>query len=266
MAIQVDAGNTDPFDTYTLGAAGPLMNSAIALFGNESFFYEANINNQSGTNSAMVNICQSGKLPFSQYHLSALQDEVMQQYRGVMWQNGNQTKYYYVMNLVGRYAAMFNETDVAQNAFSAAMFLANQVVLTRVAEPNSWTPRMIYTSPGLVVPRPVKSHATTIGISVLIGMQLLGILCLVWYIYQVPTSTSAYNALAMTQIGAMIGAENVPRIGAGSENMTQLRRRDGLVGVADNGGYKGESSAVELLLGAPGLITRKPIFDSSRKR
>lgn len=55
----------DLFGTDKLNMSGPLMTTTIAIFGNQSFFYIASKASSSSKPSAIEQICQQDKMPFS---------------------------------------------------------------------------------------------------------------------------------------------------------------------------------------------------------
>ncbi|KAF2028540.1 hypothetical protein EK21DRAFT_101717 [Setomelanomma holmii] len=95
--------------------------------------------------------------------------------------------------------------------------------------------RTIYTSRGRLVQKPVVSRAAMIILSVLIGLQLVGLAYLAYYIYRVPTWTGALDAMAMAKIGASLGQQDVlPPIGINVQrNLNAMQSVDVLIGVVE---------------------------------
>ena len=64
-----EAGNwdlpIDPFNRFMRATPGPLMTSALAMFGKDSFFYVASNSTGSSYPSALQQICQAGNIPFT---------------------------------------------------------------------------------------------------------------------------------------------------------------------------------------------------------
>jgi hypothetical protein len=71
--------------------------------------------------------------------------------------------------------------------------------------------------------------------SLLIGLQLLGLLRLTWYIYHVPSWTGTLDAMAMARIGARLGQQglllNDGVSGDRERDARALHKVDGLIGV-----------------------------------
>lgn len=165
--------------------------------------------------------------------------------------------------------------------------------------------RKIFTAPGVVIPRPVKTLVGTIIISVLIFLQLIGLAYTVRYIYQVLTWTSALDAIAVARIGASLKENDLPPIGpVYKKDNAKLKQLSGLVGVVEeepnnvsegnsesprndnkiaartNGENNAEAdstnattsgtdlgeSPFRLGLGAPGLITRRLAPPKKKKK
>lgn len=94
--------------------------------------------------------------------------------------------------------------------------------------------RKVYTSPGHAVLKPSVSTTVLVVMSLLIGLQLLGLGCLTWYIYHVPSWTGALDAMAMAHVGARLGQQNVLLDGVSGDrerDARRLQKLDGLVGV-----------------------------------
>lgn len=141
----------------------------------------------------------------------------------------------------------------AEMLLSASVFYANQAYLTQTANANNpkegyFTARNIYTSPGTTFTKPSKSFASTILISVLLGLQLVSLTLLVLYIYSVPTWNTALDALAVARLVANMPQEDFTALSQeNGREVRQLRDVDGLVGVGDDGAMG---------LGQMGLVKR----------
>ena len=122
------------------------------------------------------------------------------------------------------------------------LFAANRALLTFYA-PNVdgdpvkraaiWRGRTIRSSPGQSVQKPVVSTVALIVLSILLGLQMLGLAYLAYYICHVPTWTGALDALAMARIGQSVAHQGVlPPIGPVTrKDIDALRDVDGLVGI-----------------------------------
>lgn len=140
------------------------------------------------------------------------------------------------------------------------------MLLQTAARTQAFTARIIYTAPGETVQRPRASTAGIIVVSVLVVVQLLGLLYLAWYIYQVPTWTYMLDALAIAQIAKSLETSDIPSLGARSNREFQhLQCVDGTVGIVET--HNDESTSydpiaeasktVGLGLGASGVFTRR---------
>ncbi|CAN9373052.1 unnamed protein product [Alternaria sp. RS040] len=136
-----------------------------------------------------------------------------------------------------------------QNLLEVAMFVANRAILTLVSTDSGLTGRQIYTSPGVVVPKPVLSRSSVIIMSVLIGLQLLGLGYLAHYLYRVPSWSDQLDAMAIARIGASLDHQGVlPAIGPVSkEDLVTLQTVGGLIGIVERSPCH-ESSATESVL------------------
>jgi hypothetical protein len=142
-----------------------------------------------------------------------------------------------------------------QDLLEVAMFVANRAVLTLVATDIPWTGRLIRTSPGVAMPRPVLSRSSVIIMSVLIGLQLLGLVYLTYYLYRIPSWSAQLDAMAMAQIGASLDHQGVlPAIGPVSkEDLVTLQNVGGLIGIVEKSPRQdssGSESALPDMAGA----------------
>jgi hypothetical protein len=109
----------------------------------------------------------------------------------------------------------------------------------------------VYTSPGYPVLKPDVSVAVLTVMTILIGLQLLGLLCLAWYIYHVPSWTGSLDAMAVAHIGARLGQQNLLLAGVSGDrerDARALQRVDGLIGVVnvEEGHYDSDTELQQL--------------------
>lgn len=136
-------------------------------------------------------------------------------------------------------------------------------MLSQTVRTKTWTARPIYEGSGRTIQRPTASLAGLIVISVLVLLQLLGLIYLAWYIYCVPTWTDMLDALAIARITSSLDKGHVPAIGSmNHRDLDRLSKMDGLVGVVDRVDEEPQADSavqrtIELGLGAPGLFHRR---------
>ena len=147
------------------------------------------------------------------------------------------------------YQTVSQTLNDTQNLVEVAMFVANRAILTSVSTDSGLTGRQIYTSPGVVVPKPVLSRSSVIIMSILIGLQLLGLGYLTHYLYRVPSWSDQLDAMAMARIGASLHHQGVlPAIGPVSkEDLITLQTVGGLIGIVERS-PRHEGSATEFAL------------------
>ncbi|GKZ18939.1 hypothetical protein AbraIFM66951_001899 [Aspergillus brasiliensis] len=240
----------DPFNYEELYAAGPLMTTALALFGNQSFFNAAsnttttNIT-RSNARSTLFSICQFNLLPFTRLTDAAFGDAAgscdelwwsIDRYPDSYW-------YQELMYTVYTWIASFNDTQSAAIALNMATYFANEAVLTNTATQNyPENTRPIYFNGGTVTIKPKWSLPGVITISILIGLQILGLCLLVLYCRAVPTWTDTLDAFAMLRMGAELQLQQRVRHvrfagirDTDTRDWEDLSHIDGLVGVIDRG-------------------------------
>jgi|SRR5690242_268960 len=130
----------------------------------------------------------------------------------------------------------------AESLLHISLYVANRALLTFYS-PNvsgqgastllRFRGRVIHTSPGQAVQRPVVSVAALVVLSLLVGLQLIGLAFLAYYIYRVPTWTGALDAMAIARIGASVRQHDMlPPIGPVTQrDRDALNNVDGLVGI-----------------------------------
>ncbi|KAF1944901.1 hypothetical protein EJ02DRAFT_339903 [Clathrospora elynae] len=244
-------------------ASGPLALSAVALFGNISWFsnvskYSANITHDTTTagsdQSSWYQMCAG--MPFSTlselygirwyfYAAESCQSSLVSQML-----SGSTVRYDSLPRLRYQWLKQFappthsNDTGKLEALLQISAFVTNQALLNHYAPTvdhtlvggGNFRGRKVYTSPGYPVLKPDVSVAVLSVMTILIGLQLLGLLCLAWYIYHVPSWTGSLDAMAVAHIGARLGQQNLLLAGVSGDRERDargLQRVDGLIGVVN---------------------------------
>ncbi|TAQ87222.1 hypothetical protein B7494_g4454 [Chlorociboria aeruginascens] len=242
----------DPFGTGDQLTPGPLMTSALAMFGNESFFYVARNSSKSSFPGPISQICQAGNIPFTRLTIfSPLEynniygpcSDINSRYtEEFMTDNSTMESMLYqwfgIFNLTGTKDSEgypYDAGNYAKKALEVGMFFANEAWLVQTAAATYLTgARNIYTSPGTPMFRPAKTLAGTIIVSVLIFLQIIGLSILAWYVYTVPTWTNVLDSMAVSQLAKSVDDDKIPPLGySNDEELAKLKDVDGLVGIAD---------------------------------
>ncbi|XXG99326.1 hypothetical protein Hte_005663 [Hypoxylon texense] len=258
----------------TASTPGPLMVSAEVLFGNYSFLQFITDNTTALTSKqAFAAVCEHGSIPFSQVATfdtigerpSLYCFDIPHQLSG-----GHDDDWYDedLVSVVTSHARIFNDTDVAEYALTMSMYFANRAVLTKtVLGQNPVGQREIYASPGTTTTRPTMATASLVVITVLMFLQVLGLIILAWFIYSMPTWAAAFDAMEVARIGKALPDSDLPPLGPVTlEDEMRLTKVDGLIGRNDlanveskvgDGNAEMPSGRVQLALGGQGLISRK---------
>lgn len=211
-------------------APGPLAIAAVAVFGNESFFNSASKAATTNSTAAALQICQDANIPFLRLDRSDFMDF---ENACVNWDSGSADRFkgYFPNLLLMSWIEQLNKTKTMETAFGAAMFYANQAVLTQAAQLTSAS-RPIYTSGGLTVQKPTMAFASLVILSILILFEVAGLLYLAIYISRHPTWTNSLNAIAVAQLAASLAPGTLPPAGSSDERQLEaLHKLDGHVGV-----------------------------------
>ncbi|KAI9731061.1 MAG: hypothetical protein M1818_007918 [Claussenomyces sp. TS43310] len=255
---------------------GPLMTSALAMFGNDSFFNMAA--NSSNNPHPLLSICQANNIPFIRVSTVGVASAVgLNEVDASVCDNLVQLNFsitdeiwYLENNFLYSWMSIFNDTSYSKEFLEIGMFLSSESLLlgTVAATFDSYS-RAIFSSPGFLVTRPSVTQKGTIAISVLISSELLCLTILVGYIYAAPTWTAKFDSFAVAQLAMTTAEEDViPPIGPFSKEVrNKLKGVDGLVGVAQDGTHDvGKESpkkavrVISLARGGEGLVTRQRMW------
>lgn len=163
------------------------------MFGNTTFFRLANVSAEESNNQSTRQICEQMRLPFTRLSFSDFPDpsSICDEWR--LQQDED-----YTLEFLGRYFMFLGADNTMQNVLNIAMYFANEALLTTAAD------RTLYTHPGRMISKPKKSLAGLVVITILVGLQAVGLCLLMAFIYSTPTWTHDLDADALTQIGAQL--------------------------------------------------------------
>ena len=268
-----------PFAKMNRHTPGPLMISALSLYGEEGMFYvAANFSDQTYP-PIVTQVCQTGNIPF--LRLDSDEDQ-FGNLQGSCWninsayQEGRNGRDVAIEEILYEIAFIFDpgttSSSFASRHLEIAMYFAIEAWLTQTstAAPVQYT-RNIYTSPGMPVNRPVKTLTATIVISALLFAQLLGLLLLVIYIYSVPTWTAALDSQAVANLTKTAG-NAIGEVGGCKEKYAQhLKNMDGLVGLVlgeapINDSRSKSTGQLRLARGGGGVISKALILRRRKLR
>jgi hypothetical protein len=154
-----------------------------------------------------------------------------------------------ISQLLATWTSYFGETYVARDLLEIALFLVNRATLEKtIAGEGFLFAREIYSAPGTLFAKPTKSLASTIGISILIGLQTAGLVAAVWYSRKAPTWTATFDSMAMARIGRAMKDGDLPPFGPATDwDKLKLRKVNALVGIVDSREPEGdeETSAMK---------------------
>lgn len=247
-----------------LTASGPLMMAANALFGNASFLQMAYNNSAATSPGEMLGImCAFGNIPYDQVLSKPWisDDPSGLCYRSRREPRDDDRADDTISQLLATWTSYFGEAYSARDLLEIGMFLVNRAMLERtIAGEGFLYAREIYSSPGTLFAKPTKNLASTIGISILIGLQTVGLAAVVWYSRKAPTWTSTFDSMAMARLGRAMKDGDLPPFGPVTEqDKLKLRKVNALVGIVGSREPEddGEASAMK-----PADQTTVHAFDS----
>jgi hypothetical protein len=241
-ATPIPDRNTDwaydsfPVRTYT-NMSGPLMTSILALFGPESWLNGlANLTTARDEDrdtldtthadrpALLAALCDAS--PFAHFSSSAGNTYAHAECAQSLLR---------LMMTYGDHISGWSSNTTAADRLGAAMTLANRAALTsHTLGLLPWmrdTGREMYTAPGIRVWKPEVSLASLIILSIIVGLQILGLVALGCWIFMWPTWTRTLDARAIARVAASLEPGLLPPIGtSGQKNWEGLARVDGIIG------------------------------------
>lgn len=184
----------------------------MAIFGNNSFFFTAVNVSDISAGDKYSQICQEASIPFlNLVHL--FQNPAGCPGVDFYFENDSIGAEQLAL-LIFRFIQIFNDSQQANQPPGSALFFANQAVLTLTADATSnlGSARYIYRSDGHHTQKPFISLPAIIVVSVLMLLQITGLLSLRVYNYRNPAWTDSLDAFAMARIGASLQAGSLPAI------------------------------------------------------
>lgn len=222
--------------------SGPLVTSVMALFGNDSWIRTAANLTSMQTNSSNENasvpiwwkpFCERQPL----YHYNITQCEL-----------DNRPSEIVAQWLAAFFTGEYSPAYIEELIFTGIVLTNKAILLTHR---DSQAPRLlhtnggrsIYSSSGFSILKPNLSLASIVAISVLLTIQIAGVIFCGIYIARTPTWTRVFNAMAIARIGAGLEKDKLPVDGqyAEDENYERLRAVE-----------------VPLRMASPNAIRRRP--------
>ncbi|KAK3332609.1 hypothetical protein B0T19DRAFT_107715 [Cercophora scortea] len=272
-------------------APGPLAIVAMALFGNGSFFEQAQHITEYGDALSRA-LCAQSQIPFQRSMSSSLflpcdmmetRDDVEQTMSaaGFDYLAGKDADWGWANARLVEMVWHMGNPSFGPTIIGDAMYYANRALLEGAAFQNTTEANEIWHAEGVPVFRPKVSLLALIVVSILLGLQVVGILVLVGFIYSMPTWTDTLDAMAVAKITHQIEDGGVIAAGGLEELNERAWRRlesvDALVGVderfqmVEEGGGGGADDAASvnsgvtaveeardrLRVGAVGLVRRE---------
>ena len=244
---------------------GPLTTSAMALFGNTSFFSAIQGATESNYTEVLRSIC-SGRVPIPQSI-----DSIVGSWSSVSTASSctfigsgfDRDPDFYLAGLVSRFIRVFADPKATKAVLETAMFAANEALLATTAR-QGWEmySRSIYSSAGYEIHKPVESVVALVVVSVLLFVQVAGVVALGVYNASFPTWTTTLNALAMAKIGGDLKNAGLKPLGVRDKDWLDrlaAMEPEGVIGAVErdaDSDVGGKVPASVLGLGAPGAITR----------
>ncbi|KXX74694.1 hypothetical protein MMYC01_207956 [Madurella mycetomatis] len=267
---------------------GPLAIAAHALFGAESFFDLAQ--SITGPNDTLSQtLCRLSPIPFQRVLAGLRRCEPLSTETSSSSLGRFASSYGWANDRVEALVWSIMQTDGhVDSLLNTAMYLANKATLDAAVGPGRYgfgirDPNQIWRADGIEVRTPVVSYAALVVISVLLGLQVAGVLALVWYIYSAPTWTGTLDAMAVAAIARQLAEKDEGFLRADGlwdpteEQLRKMESEDALLGAVEgpwrekptdktlSSGVSEEGVPADdapapgyvLAVGAPGLISRK---------
>lgn len=228
------------------------MTSALALFGNQSFFHAVSQVTNDTAPLVLDIICQLDVIPFTQ--ISSMLSGSLRSgstgaicdyniYQSMIKYNNRENAYIYQELMASAFdlVTILNNTSFGTTPLSMAMYFAHEGLLTSTASGTMslGDSRRIYYSGGALLTKPKWSLAAIVTVSVLISIQILSLCALMAYTFFHPRWTDTLDAFAMVRVGAQLqrsGRVDLPGIrDTDGLDLRPLKDVDGLIGVVPEG-------------------------------
>lgn len=194
----------DAFETFDLPTPGPLMSAALALFGNGTLLQAAKeATTQSQQKAAVISICQHSRVPF--YLYGPVKTPPLPCYNIVPVEPSLDLQLQLLLpGMVAGFMQIFNSPVSAQQLLEITAFFSNEALLLATADLGTGYTRDIHKASGYTIIKPQLSYPGIAVISAMIGLQVTGILALLWFIYSAPSWTVSLDAPTLARIGAQL--------------------------------------------------------------
>jgi hypothetical protein len=235
---------TVPWSSLEIDNKGPLLTTALALFGPGSFldtFFASMkvIQNNIPDSNTENGYASSGSVCIELAPLMNLFPTTYTSHDTCIWIYMNpDTSFNRAHDLVRKWlVSMYQSASNFPNAFTTAAFLSNK----------QWVESMkpvyaIYQDPGTEMEIPEIGLAGVIVVSVLLGPYLLLLLALSWYGSRAPRWTYRLDSFAMLRFGAALGEGIFPLLIAGKTN--DIKELDEIPGVIRDVGPVSEDAII----------------------
>lgn len=267
----ITTDETLPWKHMMTARKGPLMTTALAIFGPGSFLntffaeydsmkrklIDANISSGDIDYSRANSLCIELAPLMNMYSASGLSyvgtDSCISSYFSEI---GN---YYYSSNphdLVARWLdSMFNDREVLKNTFDAAAFLVNKRFVEALYPTFD-----IYQDLGAEIGAPESTVAGIIVATIFLGLWIIPLIALAFYGSVNPRWTSRLDSFAMLRFGAFYGSGIFPMLV--SRKTKNIKELDEVSGVVRDAGTVNDDPIIPV--GRVGLGEGKPLRRSRR--
>lgn len=223
--------------TYT-NMSGPLMTSVLSLFGHGSWLSDlANLTSARDEDRDTLQTLYADRPALLSSLCAALPFQHFTGYPlgNTYGHDGCADSLLYLMTTYSDHMSRWSRNATAEARLSVAMLLANQAALTSHTQGIlPWqrdTGREIYTAPGIAVRKPDVSLPGLVVLSIIVGVQVLGLVCLGCWIGMWPTWTRTLDAMAVARVASSIDPSLLPPFRTiRQDDWEKLARVDGLVG------------------------------------
>lgn len=215
------------------------------MLGNESWFHllqnETLLSDQATSDAIYTAICSS-RFPFESWEILSYDGfyEARSACNSLDLNIAIGDSTSQLVKLAYEWFAGFNITNEPLPSLKAAMFYANEALLTASTGQHPSLPgRRIASSIGTAVVKPKVSLPAKVIISILLAVEVLALVGLAVFIYRVPTFARRLDAFSTAAIGAQLSSAGVQLPGLGRVGRLEkkavkiLEHYDGVIGFGD---------------------------------
>ncbi len=273
--LTADVPGETEADDSGMGVPGPFLTAIMAIFGPNTFFNTAAANSNWTSKYTTQSVCTQLRYPFtslSSYSSPGAGDFTID------WTPSNaqltcpstdpsDDPAPPLLRALMSWLPNFGDANNTIAALTLTTYAAANAILNVGPDLYTTTGYFLSTSPGTDIQKPSISLAGIVVVSLLLAIQIIGLMLLAIYASRRATWTESLDAWVMLRLGAEIGREELPAVSAlEAKEAEVLDEQKGWVGDTRFEGREGDIDVGELGLGGRGRVREGVMYRMVRKK